>query len=346
MHRVAQGLEATLDGLPAWLPSVECPGDAGGFQLLVVRGSVLHCDVLQLLNATSHQLLKLLTRLYFCSAALLRRIVCCVAIARACLVHYLARVLSGSGTDAELPTVIGSMAKALRGQDKLSLTLYRFLSKPMNCREPAADELLQSYCYKALPKWRGFFLEKLVGAYFACVRRFLLLLCHAQHSATVGDVLHFDCSRVACKEVMLVSMLAGGSLISLPLQTVPDQAALIDREQATEQVTNAMMGKKGRKKKNDFKSSRVVFIGLVHAILLVWPFASVLPWRATTIHIALPGSQRCVDVATGHYFCCGPRPGISSWCLPPELRHPGVLEMLPAILSRYPLPVCKLSFVA
>ncbi len=210
----------------------------------------------------------------------------------------------------------------MRGQDRFALSLYSFLGRAASSQQKIPDEVLQGYCYRAFPKWRQFFIEKLVAAYFVKVRRYLLECCHEQEGHISGDVVHFDCSRVSCKDVMLVTQLVGGSLLALPLQVLPDQSSVIDGKAAIK-VVNDQMASKGRKKQSEYRSTRLQFLALAHAMLFLWPFESMLAWKATAVDRGGDGSQRAFDILTGHYYRVVLGTGRCSWCLPRELRHPG-----------------------
>ena len=219
----------------------------------------------------------------------------------------------------------GCLAKALRGQDKFAMSVCNFLGRPANTQTPMPDEMLQSYCYKAFPAWKAFFLDKMVAAYFVCLRRFLLALCHEQQNGdinVVGDVVHFDASRAASKEVLLISMYVAGYLVSLPLQVLPDQAALVDASGAVQAVTDTMLGNRTDRRAATYDATRILFVAVAHATLHVWPYVTLAVRMATHVDKAVAGSTIHKDAKTGHLFRQSPAHG-SSWCLPSEIRSPG-----------------------
>jgi hypothetical protein len=197
------------------------------------------------------------------------------------------------------------------------------LSRPLNTGVHIPDIAVNGYCYKAFPQWRAFMLEKLVAAYFTRIQRFVLESCHTQCESTVGDVIHFDCSRVACREVMLITMLVNGNLLSMPLQVIPDQSAVLDVSAAVRQVTSKMMEKKKRIRSSEYQATRLTFVALAHAMLQVFPFASLGPWRATSTDNCAANSEMHVDYNTGFAFRVTGNQKVATWCLPAEIRIPG-----------------------
>lgn len=219
----------------------------------------------------------------------------------------------------------------MRGQDKLALSVHGLLSKPLNTGVHVPDIAVNGYCYKAFPKWRSFMLEKLVAAYFTLVQRFVLQSCHTQRESTVGDVIHFDCSRVACREVMLVTMLINGNLVSLPLQVIPDQPAVLDVSAAVQEVSDKMLEKKKKGRSSEYQATRLTFVAVAHAILQVFPFVSLGPWRATSTDTCAIGSETHVDQQTGFAFRVAGSQKEARWCLPVELRRQGDSKLVASL---------------
>ena len=210
--------------------------------------------------------------------------------------------------------------RALRGQDKLSLSLYSFLGRAGGYGS-VEDAVLQSFCYKAMPQWRCLFMEKIVAAYMINARRFLLTTCHEQAEDIVGDVVAFDCSRVASKELMLTTMIVAGTLLAIPLQSIPDQAELSSTASAAKKLTDTLIHKKKcRKTDSEGKSTRLCFIALVHAMLHVWPFLSIAAWFASAVDRCEHGFERHRDSRTGFFYRVHRDTGVARWCLAAELR--------------------------
>jgi hypothetical protein len=67
----------------------------------------------------------------------------------------------------------------------------------------------------------------------------------------------------------------------------------------------------------------LTFVAVAHALLQVFPFGSLAPWRATSTDKCIAGTETYVDEKTGYAFRVSGKQKEAHWCLPTELRSPG-----------------------
>jgi hypothetical protein len=99
-----------------------------------------------------------------------------------------------------------------------------------------------------------------------------------------------------CK-VMLVTMFVAGHLYSLPLQSLPDQYALVDIEASLAVMGDTLLGKTKKARAVIGRSSKVQFLAVANAILNFVPHRSLDAWQATHIDRNAPGTVRVFDSA-------------------------------------------------
>jgi len=221
---------------------------------------------------------------------------------------------------ADMRESVESVRKALRGDDKSFLAFNAFLARGPGS-DAAGMTLLKDFVYaSSFKKFNHIHAQALAARYLVKVRsQVTLYLSDAPEILIDSDYVLFDASRVASKEVLLVHVFVAGVYACAPLQILPDQPLVHDKEAAmanVQQVLTQTSSKKARRRLGEATLS--MFVGLAQAMLAVLPFPDLTAWRPSSSVLQGPDAKR-VRHGEGQQYHWDQQARTSQWDLPDEL---------------------------
>lgn len=144
--------------------------------------------------------------------------------------------------------------------------------------------------------------------------------------AVTSDIVAFDASRVACREVLAIQSHSNGVFSALPLQVLPDQTATLDVSQAVANLSKAVQkqGTRGKSlKKPAGMATKVLCCAVVSAMFQVFPYENARVWVPLCRDLPRPRTLRAWDDNVRQFYNWDARTGQSTWVLDPALWEVG-----------------------
>lgn len=126
------------------------------------------------------------------------------------------------------------------------------------------------------------------------------------------------------RKVMLVTMFVAGHLYSLPLQSLPDQYALVDIDASLDVMGDTLLGKTKRARPVLGRSTKVQFLAVANAMLNLVPHQSLDAWQATHIDRNDPGTVRVFDSKLQQWYDLGTQVTHSHTLISASSKHSGL----------------------
>lgn len=120
---------------------------------------------------------------------------------------------------------------------------------------------------------------------------------------------------------MLCTIFVGDMLAAANLQVLPDQVALLEPVEASQQIQEAVAsttGKRRRKRDSVYATAVAVF----HAVLQRLPYESIAVYAPSVLDDPKRGSERRWSESEGQHYRQNPTTKVSQWSLAPELLGP------------------------
>ncbi len=136
------------------------------------------------------------------------------------------------------------------------------------------------------------------------------------------DVVGFDCSRVAAREVLCVHLYSHGDFIVAPLSVLPDQHALLDASTALGNLKRAMLKKTPGTKQLRIPTgtaTKTLCLAVMFSMSCMLPYPTSDVWMPITRDCPTKSTVRLWDSESEQWYNWDSQSGAAHYCLCPSL---------------------------